>query len=34
MVEIGRIKKVHLRELWAKEDKDFSKWLEENIDYS
>src|SRR5208283_2838276 len=31
--EIGKIRKVPLRELWAKEDKDFSKWLEEHIDY-
>lgn len=32
-VLIGKIKKVSLRELWKREDKDFSKWLEENIDY-
>ena len=31
-VSIGKIKKVSLRELWKKEDKDFTKWLEENID--
>lgn len=31
--EIGKIRKVPLRELWAKEDKNFSKWLEEHIDY-
>ena len=30
---IGKIKKVPLRELWEKEDKDFTRWLEENIDY-
>ena len=30
---IGKIKKVSLRELWKREDKDFTKWLEENIDY-
>jgi len=30
---IGKIKKVPLRELWEKEDKDFTKWLEENIEY-
>ncbi|MFH1598108.1 MAG: DUF4268 domain-containing protein [Patescibacteria group bacterium] len=30
---IGKLTKVPLRELWKKEDKDFSKWLEENIDY-
>jgi len=31
--KIEKIKKVSLRELWEKEDKDFTKWLEENIDY-
>ena len=31
--KIGKIKKIPLRELWSKEDKDFTKWLEENIDY-
>lgn len=30
---IGKIKTVPLREIWKKEDKDFSKWLEENIGY-
>jgi hypothetical protein len=30
---IGKIKKVSLRELWTREDQDFTKWLEENIDY-
>ena len=30
---IGKIKKVSLRELWKKEDKDFTKWLEKNIEY-
>ncbi len=30
---IGKIKKVPLREIWKKEDKEFTKWLEENIDY-
>lgn len=30
---IGKIKKVSLRELWEKEDRDFTKWLEENIEY-
>ena len=30
---IGKIKKVPLRNLWKKEDKDFTRWLEENIDY-
>ncbi|MCK5581844.1 MAG: hypothetical protein KAJ18_11295 [Candidatus Omnitrophica bacterium] len=30
---IGKLKKVPLRKLWKKEDKDFTAWLEENIDY-
>ena len=30
---IQKIQKVPLREIWNKEDKDFTKWLEENIDY-
>ena len=30
---IQKINKVPLRELWKKEDKDFTKWLEEHIDY-
>lgn len=30
---ISKIKKVSLREIWLKEDRDFTKWLEENIDY-
>jgi hypothetical protein len=30
---IGKIKKVELRNLWKKEDKDFSHWLSKNIDY-
>jgi len=30
---IGKIKKVPLRELWKREDSNFTKWLEENIDY-
>jgi len=30
---IGKIKKVPLRELWRKEDTDFTEWLEKNIDY-
>lgn len=33
MTLIGKIKKVSLRELWQKEDKDFTRWLEENIEY-
>jgi len=32
-ISIKKIKKVPLREIWRKEDKDFTKWLEENIDY-
>jgi hypothetical protein len=31
--KIGKIIKVRLRELWKKEDKDFTTWLEENIDF-
>lgn len=31
--QIGRIKKVPLRTLWEKEDKDFTQWLEKNIEY-
>lgn len=30
---IQKIQKVPLREIWKREDKDFTKWLEENIDY-
>ncbi len=30
---IGKIRKVPLREIWKREDKEFTKWLEENIDY-
>ena len=32
-IMIGKIKKVELRELWKKEDKDFTRWLENNIEY-
>lgn len=32
-MQIGKITKVPLRELWQTEDKEFSKWLEENIEY-
>lgn len=31
-MKIGRIRKVALRQLWKKEDRDFSRWLEEQID--
>ena len=31
--QIGKIKKVPLREIWKKEDRDFTQWLEKNIDY-
>ena len=31
--KIGKIKKVSLRELWKKEDKDFTRWLEDDIGY-
>ena len=30
---IQKIKRVPLRELWRKEDKDFTKWLEEHFDF-
>ena len=30
--EIGKIKKVDLRNIWKKEDKEFTPWLKENID--
>lgn len=29
---IGKLKKLHLREIWKKEDRDFTAWLSENID--
>lgn len=32
-MQIAKIHKVPLREIWKREDKDFSAWLEENIDY-
>ena len=31
--KIGKITKVPLREIWRREDTNFTKWLEENIDY-
>lgn len=31
--KIQKIVKVPLREIWQREDKDFTKWLEKNIDY-
>ncbi len=31
--KIGKIRKVALRELWKREDTNFTQWLEENIDY-
>ncbi len=31
--KIGKIRKVALRELWKREDINFTKWLEENIDH-
>jgi hypothetical protein len=31
--KIGKIAKVPLRELWRREDADFTRWLEKNIDY-
>ena len=30
--ELGKIKKVDLRNIWKKEDKEFTPWLKENID--
>src|SRR3989344_1399148 len=30
---VQKLKKVSLREIWIKEDKDFTRWLENNIDY-
>jgi len=32
-MDIGKIKKVPLREIWKREDSDFTVWLENNIDY-
>ena len=29
---IGRIQRVNLREVWKSESRDFTPWLEENID--
>ncbi len=31
--KIGKIRKVELRTLWKREDANFTKWLENNIDY-
>lgn len=31
-MEIGRLKKVPLRELWKNEAKDFNQWLADNIE--
>ena len=33
MVEIGKIRKVPLRELWEREDKNFTVWLSKNIEH-
>jgi len=30
--KLGKIKKVDLRNIWKKEDKEFTPWLKENID--
>ncbi len=30
---VGKIEKVPLRNIWKKEDKDFTQWLEENVEY-
>lgn len=32
-MQIAKIHNVPLREIWKREDKDFSAWLEDNIDY-
>ena len=32
-MQIGKIRKVPLREIWKREDTDFSVWLEANIDF-
>lgn len=32
MKKLGEIKEVELREIWEKEDKEFTPWLKENID--
>jgi hypothetical protein len=32
-IQIVKPEAALLRDLWRKEDKDFTKWLEENIDY-
>lgn len=29
---IGKIEKVHVREIWKREAKDFTTWLQTNID--
>lgn len=31
MVEIGKIEKVNIRQVWKNEEKDFTPWLKENI---
>lgn len=32
-LSVQKINKVPLREIWKKEDKDFTRWLEDHIDY-
>ncbi len=32
LMNFGRINKVNPREVWPREDKDFTPWLAENID--
>ncbi len=31
-MKIGRLKKVELREIWSREDTDFTNWLNDNLD--
>ena len=31
-MKIGKLKKVELREIWSREDTDFTNWLDDNLD--
>ena len=31
-MKIGSLKKVELREIWSREDTDFTNWLKDNLD--